>query len=120
MKFLMLPSKDSKTGKGHSLDKFWILHPKCKPELCLPYKNLPKFFRTVDLRTGGRRYFEARVISRLVRACLPNSSVPVSCGMSAVCSSRTVPNEYASKINSSMSWFLPLLKASPLWMLTSA
>lgn len=73
----MLPSKDSKTGKGRSLDKFWILNPKCKTELCFPYKNLPVFFQTVDLRRGGRRYFETHVTPRVVRASLPNCSVPM-------------------------------------------
>lgn len=77
MKFLMLPSKDSKTGKRHNLDKFWVWYPKWNTELCFPYKKLPKFFQTVDVRTGWRRSFATCVVCRLVRACLPNSSVPM-------------------------------------------
>lgn len=44
MLFLMHSNKDSKKQQGTChLDKLWILHPKCKPALCLPYKNLPTF-----------------------------------------------------------------------------
>lgn len=92
MKLLMLPSKDSKTGKGHNLDKFCVWYPKWNTELCFPYKNLPKFFQTAAVRTGGRLYSETRVVCRPVRACLPNSSVPWSCGTSSMCSCEPLMN----------------------------
>lgn len=75
MKFLMLPSKDSRTGKEHNLDKFGVWHPKCKPELCFPYKNVPNFskLRSQDTR---EMLFWNTCHTRL-RACLPNCSVPM-------------------------------------------
>lgn len=43
MKFLMLPSKDSKTGKGHSLDKFGFCIQNANQNFVFLIKIYPNF-----------------------------------------------------------------------------
>lgn len=117
MKFLMLPSKDSRTGKEHNLDKFGVWHPKCKPELCFPYKNVPKFFQAaISGHEGDVILKHVSHQTQSLSAKLLGAHGPVE---HPTCSCETAPHEYAAD---SLQHLLiaAAAESSLLWMLTSA